>query len=59
MEYAKLKQYLKALFIQQGTAQDLSWFKNPVLDSLAVWLLWETTDRGQTAIEKDLTLSTD
>lgn len=47
MEYAGFKLYLKTLLIHRGSSHELMWFKSPTLDSLAIWLLWETSDRGQ------------
>ncbi|KDR78686.1 hypothetical protein GALMADRAFT_244185 [Galerina marginata CBS 339.88] len=51
IQWADLKSYLRALIIYRGTSYDLAWFKNPTLDSLVVWLLWETSERESIRVE--------
>ncbi|KAF8963146.1 hypothetical protein BDZ97DRAFT_1051779 [Flammula alnicola] len=53
LNYAHLEEYLKSLIVYRtnSQAQDLMWFKNPVVDSLVVWLLWVTSERGSIRCE--------
>lgn len=49
LDYAGLHQYLQSLVLYQTTspqAQELGWFRNPVVDSLLIWLLWLTSSEG-------------
>ncbi|KAF8903700.1 hypothetical protein CPB84DRAFT_1961070 [Gymnopilus junonius] len=51
MEYAGFRLYLKTLLIHRCTSHEFMWFKNPTLDSLVIWLLWETSDRESIRLE--------
>ena len=47
LEYSGLESYLEALIVYRATTSDLPWFKDTALDSLVIWLLWYTGDRGR------------
>ena len=46
LKYACFKSYLQSLIIYRGTSPDLAWHRDHTVDSLVLWLLWQTSRRG-------------
>ncbi|KAF4613809.1 hypothetical protein D9613_008054 [Agrocybe pediades] len=53
IQYALLPQWLRTVMTFRNTprARELAWFNNPTLDSLVLWLFWETIDRDTIRLE--------
>lgn len=47
IDYAGLPAYLQSLIIYRSQPHDLTWYRNPTLDSLMVWIMWMTASRGE------------
>lgn len=46
LKYARFESYLQSLIIYRGTSPDLAWHGDHTVDSLVLWLLWQTSQRG-------------
>jgi len=46
LKYACFESYLQSLIIYRGTSPNLAWHRDNTVDSLVLWLLWQTSRRG-------------
>lgn len=51
LKYACFDSYLQSLIIYRGTSLELAWHRDHTVDSLVLWLLWQTSRRESIKLE--------